>query len=166
MFSRLTPAGLALAAGLVAASLPAYADEPTQSALNVALAVIADVGLKASVDNEVPTLAGEIQQQLAQLHPEMQASLHESLVALLPEFQKADSSVLTDLAHVMASRMTEQELKDTQAFFESPTGKKYLAVQPALLQELAISANVWRPKLATDMMGRLREEMKKKGYDF
>lgn len=62
--------------------------------------------------------------------------------------------------------MTEQELKDTQAFFESPTGKKYLAVQPALLQELAISANVWRPKLATDMMGRLREEMKKKGYDF
>ena len=74
MFSRLTPAGLALAAGLVAASLPAYADEPTQSALNVALAVIADVGLKASVDNEVPTLAGEIQQQLAQLHPEMQAS--------------------------------------------------------------------------------------------
>ncbi len=96
----------------------------------------------------------------------MQSTLHDTLVALLPEFQNADAGVLADLAHVMASKMTEQELKDTQVFFESPTGKKYLAVQPVLLQELGISGNVWRQKLATDMMSRVREEMKKKGFEF
>jgi len=167
MNSRLTPKVLALAASLMAVtSFGARADEPSSSALTIAAQVIADIGLKASVDSEVPTLAGEIQSQLSQLHPEMGSTLHESLVKLLPEFQSADASVLADLAHVLASKMNEQELKDTLTFFESPTGKKYLATQPLLLQELAISAQVWRPKLASDMMLRLREEMKKKGYEF
>ena len=164
---RLTPKRLALVACLLAAqTFAAHADEPSTSALALASQIIADIGLKASVDGEVPSLALEIQTQLAQLHPEMQSTLHEALLTMLPEFQKADAGVLADIAHVLASKMTEQELKDTQAFFESPTGKKYLAVQPVLLQALAISGNAWRPKLANDMMSRLREEMKKKGYEF
>ena len=78
MISRLTPKGLALAAGLLAIpTLGARADEPSANALSLAAQVIADVGLKASVDNEVPTLAGEIQKQLAQMHPEMRRVLHE-----------------------------------------------------------------------------------------
>ncbi len=167
MISRLTPKVLAVAAGLMAiSSFGARADEPTSNALTLAAKLIADIGLKASVDSEAPTLAGEIQNQLSQLHPEMGSTLHESLMQILPEFQTADASVLADLAHVLASKMSEQELKDTLAFFESETGKKYLAVQPVLLQELAISAQAWRPKLANDMMSRLRDEMKKKGYQF
>ena len=61
--------------------------------------------------------------------------------------------------------MTEEELKETVSLLRKPAGKKYLAVQPVVLQERATPARAWRPKLATDMMGRLREEMKKKGYD-
>jgi uncharacterized protein len=164
---RLTSKRLALASCLLAIStFAARADEPSASALSLASQIIADIGLKASVDGEVPSLALEIQSQISQLHPEMQSNLHEVLVKLLPEFQKADAGVLDDLAHVLASKMTEQELKDTLAFFESPTGKKYLATQPVLLQALAISGNAWRPRLASDLMSRLREEMKKKGYEF
>jgi hypothetical protein len=164
---RQTPKRLALVACLLAAqTFAARADEPSANAINLAAQILADVGLKASVDGEIPALAGEIQTQLSQLHPEMQSTLHEALLGLLPEFQKADAGVLADVAHVMASKMTEQELKDTLAFFESPTGKKYLAVQPVLLQALAISDGAWRPKVASDMMARLKEEMKKKGYEF
>lgn len=167
MISRLTPKVFALAAGLLAIpTLGARADEPSANALSLAAQVISDVGLKASVDNELPTLAGEIQKQLAEMHPEMGASLHELLVQLVTEFQNADASVLADLAHVLASQMTEPELKETVAFFESPTGKKYLTTQPLLLRGLGISESVWRPKLANDVMSRLREEMKKKGYQF
>lgn len=167
MISRLTRKVLAVAAGLLAAQVvAARADEPSSSSLALAAAIISDVGLKGSVDSEIPSMAGQIQNNLLQLHPEMQSSLHDTLVTLLPEFQKSDAAVLADLAHVMASKMTEQELRDTQVFFEGPTGKKYLAVQPLLLQELGISGNVWRQKLATDMLARVREEMKKKGFQF
>jgi uncharacterized protein len=158
---------LSLAAGIALAPVAAArADEPSQNALKLAAQVISDIGLKGSVDSEAPQLAREIYSQLSQLHPEMSASLREGLATIMPDFEKADADVLADIAHVLASKMNEQELKDTLAFFESPTGKKYLETQPALLQELAISGNAWRPKLANDMMSRLRDEMKKKGYEF
>ena len=62
--------------------------------------------------------------------------------------------------------MTEQELKDTAAFFESATGKKYIEAQAALMIEVSDAARVWRARLSTDILARAREEMKKKGYDF
>jgi len=167
MSFSVTNKALALALGLLASTtLAARADEPSASALTLASAVIADIGLKASIDSFVPSLFSEMERNITALHPEMQSSLHETLVALQPEFTKTESSVLNDVAHVMASKMTEQELRDTQTFFESPVGKKYLATQPVLLKELGISAAVWQRTASAELLTRLREEMKKKGYDF
>ncbi len=63
--------------------------------------------------------------------------------------------------------MTEQELKDTVAFFESPAGKKYPRRRNLRWRKKSpVSARVWRDKLSTDILARAREEMKKKGLDF
>ena len=74
--------------------------------------------------------------------------------------------MVDDVAHVLAARMTEPEMRDASTFFESPVGKKYLAVQPVLLQELGISSQVWQQRESVDLVARLREELKKKGYNF
>jgi hypothetical protein len=167
MSFSLTKKAVLVAIGLLAAtSLTARADEPSAAALSLASTVIADIGLKASVDSFVPSLFNEMERNISGLHPEMQSSLHETLVALLPEYTKTEDSVLADVAHVLASKMTEQDLRDTQTFFESPVGKKYIATQSVLLQELSISAAVWRRQVSADLLTRVREEMKKKGYNF
>ncbi len=62
--------------------------------------------------------------------------------------------------------MTEQELKDTVTFFDTPSGKKYLATQPVLVQQVGQLARAWREQLSTDILARAHEEMKKKGTDF
>ena len=62
--------------------------------------------------------------------------------------------------------MSEKELQDVAAFFESPAGKKYLTVEPVFLQKLSAVAEPWRQKLTTDILARAREEMKKKGVEF
>ena len=153
---------LALAVGLVAAG-GARANEPSPAALSLAATLIADVGLKATADNEVPTLAAKIQRQLTAMHPEMRSTLDETIPEdFVNEFQNSDADVLSDVVHGLAARMTEQEMRNSVAFFESPSGKKYLAVQPALSRELAISAEAWRPKLANEMVSWLREEMLKR----
>jgi hypothetical protein len=167
MSHSVTKNALGLAVGLLLSmTLFARADEPTPAALALANVVIADIGLKASVDGFVPSLLGEMEHNISALHPEMQSSLHETLLGLQPEFTKTEASILADVAHVLASKMTEQELRDTQAFFESPTGRKYIATQPVLLQELGISTAVWRRSVSADLLSRVREEMKKKGYTF
>jgi hypothetical protein len=157
-------AGAFAALALVGAS--ARADEPSPAAVALAQSVLVDIGVKQSIDVIVPAMLGELERNIAAIHPEMQTALHETAATIKPEFDKGEASVLTDIARVLATRLNEQELRDTQAFFEGATGKKYLAAQPAILQELGVSGSDWRRRLSTDMLTRLREEMKKKGYDF
>ena len=151
---------------LAFAAVPARADEPSPEALKIAGAIIGDVGLKASVDTHVPNLMAEVERSIGTIHPEMQSALHDTVTALGPEFAPRDAAVLADVTHVLASRMSEQELRDTQGFFESATGKKYLASQPVLLQALSASVGAWRRQVSNDIVARVREEMKKKGFEF
>jgi hypothetical protein len=66
----------------------------------------------------------------------------------------------------MASKLTDPEIKEVLAFYESPTGKKFVAAEPAFVNELQVAGTAWRQKLADDLLPRVREELKKKGVDF
>jgi hypothetical protein len=163
----LTPkAFIAVALMALAMAAPARGDEPSPDAIALAASILNDIGLNNSVAAVVPLTLRELERNIAAIHPEMQSALTESSVAILPEFAKSDEKVLGDLAHVFAARMTEQELRDTKAFFESPVGKKYLEAQPVILQEFSVATGVWRRQLSNDLLSRLRQEMKKKGYEF
>lgn len=156
----------AILASLAFAAAPARAAEPTPAAVATATAILSEVGLKGSIQGVCLQMMGELERNLLQGHPELQAPLHETLVALAPEFLKGGEGVLNDVASVFASRMTEQELKDTKAFFDSPTGKKYLDAQDPIMRQLNASGAAWRAQLSSQMLTRTREELKKKGYSF
>ena len=49
--------------------------------------------------------------------------LHETLVALLPEFNQGEDGVFDDTSHTLASQLSEAELQQTLTFFQSPAGK-------------------------------------------
>ncbi len=159
-------ASLAALAVLALASAAASAQEPTPAALSYANQIVLDIGIKPSLDQVVSGLASELEHRVTATHPEMRDALRETLIAIAPEFLKTEQGVLADAAKSLASRMTEQELKDTAAFFESATGKKYVVAQGAAMGDLSISARAWRDQLSTDILVRAREEMKKKGYSF
>ena len=115
---------MAVALVALAMAAPARADEPSPDAIALAASILTDVGVNNSVAAIVPITLRELERNIAAIHPEMQTALAEASVAILPEFAKSDEKVLGDLAHVFAARMTEQELRDTKAFFESPVGQK------------------------------------------
>jgi hypothetical protein len=151
---------------LAISSAGASAQEPTPAALNYANQILVDIGMKPSLDQVVPAMLGQLERNVTATRPELKDALHQTLLAIEPEFVKTEQAVLADSAKFFASRMTEQELKDTAAFFESATGKKYIEAQAALMIEVSDAARVWRARLSTDILARAREEMKKKGYDF
>lgn len=159
---------LALAAALAIAALsaPARADEPSANQLALAGKVLKDIGLQNSVEGLPPLTLSEIVNRIGQMHPEMQSALKDAATALIPEFLHSSDKVVADITHVLAVRMTEAELRDTAAFFESPVGQKYLATQPILIQEFSVASGPWRQQMANDMVTRLHDEMKKKGFDF
>lgn len=144
----------------------ARADEPTPAALTYANQILVDIGMKPSLDLVVPQMLSGLDRSITATRPELKDALRDTLVAIEPEFLKSEQGVVAESAKFLASRMSEQELKDTVTFFETPSGKKFIATQPALAQEVGSLARAWREQLSTDILARAHEEMKKKGADF
>jgi hypothetical protein len=157
---------LGAAVALAISSAGASADEPTPAALSYAAQIFIDIGMKPSLDQVVPAMLAQLERNVTSTRPELKDALHETVLAIEPEFVKTEQGVMTDAVKFFAGKLTEQELKDVMTFYESPVGKKFVAVEPAMVQEVAARARAWRQQLSTDMLARAREEMKKKGLDF
>jgi hypothetical protein len=169
MASRASPKIGFLSAALSALVLfspSGRADEPSAAAVQSANKLIADLGLIQSLEVVVPTLFGEFEKNVVATRPELKDPLHQVLVSLVPEFAKGEPGVLNQVARVMASKLSDAEIKEVLAFYESPTGKKFVAAEPAFIDELQVAGTAWRQKLADDLLPRVREELKKKGVDF
>jgi hypothetical protein len=148
----------------------AYADDapinpnPTPAAIETARTIIFGSGMTHSFDTVIPEIFVTLERNVLQTRPELKEPLHAALISLVPEFMKTEQQVVDAAALALAKRLNEQELKDTAAFFNSPSGKKYVAAQPQTLNEIFGAINEWRQKLAVDVLTRAREELKKKGY--
>jgi uncharacterized protein len=155
-----------LAVALGGLEARADAPAPSPAAFESARAIIVSSGMARSFDLVIPQMLGELERNVTATRPEIKDSLHATLVALQPEFAKTEQGVIDAAARSLAKRMTEAELKDTAAFFASPSGKKYVEAQPPAFGDIIAIVQDWRQRLSTDILTRAREEMKKKGVDF
>ena len=164
------------AAGNTAAPAPAPAapaatpaatpPAPSPAALAYAGTILNDVGMKPSLDRIVPGMLAQMQREILATRPELKDPVAEAVQTVAPEFLKSEQQVLDASAKALASLMTEPELKDVAAFYESPTGKRFVLVQVALADRIAAVAAEWRQQLSVAMLARMHEELKKKGKDF
>ena len=138
----------------------------TPAALEAARSVIVASGMTRSFDLIIPQMFGELERNVLATRPELKDNLHAVLLALVPEFAKSEQEVVAGAAQALAKHMSEQELKDTAAFFNSASGKKYVQSEPLAYNDIVGIVQSWRQKLSVDVLARAREEMKKKGVEF
>ena len=69
-------------------------------------------------------------------------------------------------AGFFVARLSRRELADCAVFFAGPSGKAYVAAQPALIGDLAGAMAEWRRQTSVAMLTRVREKMREKGRDF
>lgn len=168
MFAALSvPAGAAETAP-PAAPAPAVAApaQPSPAAIAAADKILGVIGLKESIAIVVPRMMAELETNVTRTRPEIRDSLRATLKAIQPEFDRTAKQTYDQAATLLASQMSEKEITDVAAFFDSPSGKKYVQVTPVFLQKLSDVTGAWREKLSTDILVRARQEMKKKGVDF
>jgi hypothetical protein len=153
--------GVVAAAAVAGAAL---AQTPSASQLAAAKEVVVASGVTRSFDIFVPQIMIQIKETVTRTRPEYADDLDAVLKQLGPEFMAFNTQMVDQAAQVFAKNMTEAELKDTAAFFSSPSGKKYIASQPAILDELVGDVQAWTKRISIQMMDRVRAEMKKKGH--
>jgi uncharacterized protein len=157
------PAAQAPAAPAPAAASPA---QPSPAAIAAADKILGVIGLRESIATVVPRMMAELETNVTRTQPEIKDSLRATLKAIQPEFDQTAKQTYDQAATLLASQMSEKEITDVAAFFDSPSGKKYVQVTPIFLQKLSDITGPWREKLSTDILVRARQEMKKKGVDF
>jgi uncharacterized protein len=139
---------------------------PSPVAIAAADKILGVIGVKESIALVVPGMMAELEQNVTRTRPEIKDSLRATLKSIQPEFDKSAKDTYDQAATLLASLMSEKELTDVAGFFDSPSGKKYVAVTPVFVQDLSSVTAPWRDKLSTDIVARARQEMKKKGVDF
>ncbi len=168
--------GFALALTVLAVS-PASAQQPAPapatppvtayapSHLAAARDLIIASGAVRSFDSVLPAIVEQVRQTFSRQRPELIKDLDESAKAIMPQVQTQREEILNAAAQVYASRMTEAELKESAAFFNSPTGQKYVVVQPVIFDELFTEMQSWMARVSDFALQQLRVEMKKRGHD-
>jgi hypothetical protein len=169
MLAALSVAAMAADTSPPTAPAPAPAaapSSPSPAAIAAADTILAIIGIKQSVALVVPAMMTELEQNVTKTRPEIRDSLRQTLQAIKPEFDKTAEQTYNTAATLLAQQMSEKEIVDVAAFFESPAGKKYLAVEPVFRQKFSSVAVPWQDKLSTDILVRARQEMRKKGIEF
>ena len=165
-------AGLVL---MAAAALPAFAQtaapppppvQITATQIAAAKELVVATGLSASFEPLVPRILGQLGTTLTRTRPELTDDMIAIAQIVRPDFDKRVDEIVDVAARIFATRLTEPELRQLTTFFTSPLGKRYVDVQPTVLDEVAVATQAWVDKISTEMTVRVRVEMKKKGHEF
>jgi hypothetical protein len=145
---------------------PAAQPAPTaisESHLTVARELAIMSGVTAVLDRIVPQFAAQIRQGTV-TRPDLTKDLDQVLEGMKPELDQKKQEMITTTARVYAGALTEAELKDVVAFFKTPSGRKYLDATPRVLDQVSLETQRWTERLAQHVMGRVRDEMIKRGH--
>ncbi|MBI3436216.1 MAG: DUF2059 domain-containing protein [Proteobacteria bacterium] len=143
---------------------PVYAQQPSARAVAYAQELIQ---LKEGLAMFAPLIPGVIENSklvFLQQNPALTKDLDAVAEKLRKDFDPRRNDLAATIARAYASNFTEAELKDLVAFYKTPLGKKLLVGEPKALEQALQAAQTFGDDLSTEVMEKMRAEMKKKGH--
>jgi uncharacterized protein len=138
---------------------------PSASHLQAARELVVASGLQRAFANVIPDIMLQLYRNFSVTRPEIAKDLKATLDAQQNEFIGWGQEIVEVAARVYVAVMSEQECKDSLAFFNSAVGKKYVEVQPTIFANVGPVVEQWSTSISARMLERVRVEMKKKGHE-
>jgi len=143
----------------------ASAEEPAPSTVALAKELIELKGSTQLWDAVVPGVIEQAKGVFLQTNPALGRELNDVAAQLRTEYAPRSSQLVEQIAQLYAKTFTEQELKEALVFYKSPLGRKIVSEEPRVLDEGFRRIQQWTNQFSEEVIGRMRAEMKKKGYD-
>ena len=70
--------------------------------------------------------------------------------------------MLNRAARIMARRLTEEELSEIAAFFNSPAGERYVELQPLFLDDIFTAMDDWSEEMFEYLSVRVQAEISRR----
>jgi hypothetical protein len=173
----LVAGGLAFGAVAMTGAAPAHAqDTPAPGAAQAPAQVQPDrlaaardllqaTNTDAQFSTVIPMMFGQLKQAMPPSSPKMQAELDQVFEEVQKQFIERRSEVLDQIAILYAQKFSAEEMKSLADFYRSPIGQKFIVAIPELTAEAMKMGNAWGRGIAMDAERKVREEMKKRGFD-
>lgn len=155
-------AGALLSLALFA--VPVLAQQaPTPEHIKAAREVVVSSGLSQSIESIYGEFVAGIRQTYA-TRPELKKDMEEVLTALKAESDLRRDEMVDSSARIFASKMTEADLKEVAAFFNSPVGQRYNSYRAQALGEVYALLEPWSMATSNRLFDLFNAEMRKRGH--
>jgi hypothetical protein len=107
------------------------------------------------------TLIAQLQQAGRVDEPRAATAVDE---LILPAMRSAVPEMMAGIATIWARHYTAAELRGLREFYETPLGRKSLALTPTLAQETAAMTQSVLPRILQDVINRNRDTLRGRGF--
>jgi hypothetical protein len=161
-FVRATLAAIAI----LTVGIPAKAQQdPTAGALAMAREILVLKGAANLYEPMVPGVIERAKLVFLGYNPLLSKDLNDVAAKLRADMGNRAAELMAESSKLYAARFSEQELKETLAFYKSPLGRKLIAEEPAIMDASVGMLRDWQNRFGEEIMIKFRQEMKKKGHD-
>ena len=154
---------LVIAAGT--ASVPARAQELSPDHIALARKFV-DLSYKITTFEQSLIQAGiDVSDAILKKDPDLQQQSNDAIGRAIKYFAAQKDDVLNQFARVYALHFTMDELKEMNAFYETPTGQKLAGLQPQVDQEIVNLYRLYEENMRKEFYARVRADLKEQGAD-
>ena len=150
---------------LAQATTPAApAAQPSAAQLKLANELLVANGEASSFDSLIPGVIEQAAGSFVQANPDLIRDLREVAQTMIPQYEARSSEIVQILARTYAAQFSAAELQEMLTFYQSPVGRKLVEKRQEILDTGLRAIQAWSAQFSREMEGRVREEMKKRGF--
>jgi hypothetical protein len=113
----------------------------------------------------MPQLMAALKPAIVQGRPDVDKDYDALVPALLGAMNSRLDEMIDKIAGIYARKFSAAELKEVADFYRGPTGQKFVAQLPGIMQESMTLGQQFGQQLAGDLRQRMIEELRKKGHN-
>ena len=156
---------LLIVACLLLLSAPTVrAEAPAPDAIEAARSLVTTMKLADQYKALLPAILLGLKPAITQDRPEIERDYEAMMPMIAEAFTPYYASMVDGIAAIYASNFTADELRQIEAFYRQPVGKKMLEKMPVISQQaLAVGQEIGR-KAADDLRQRITEALRQRGH--
>ncbi len=152
-----------VAVALTSFAPPLKADEEA-ARLAAAKDLVARIHVEATMKQVLPSMFVQIRNMLVQQNPKIAKDLDEILPRVMEKFFTRLDEIKDPIAAIYARRLSEAELRQVIAFYDTPTGAKLVTMQPDIARESMELGGRWGARIAGEAVEDMKAELRKRGH--
>jgi hypothetical protein len=156
---------LAVAIAVTALAGASQAQGPDPARINAAKQMMELAGAARQFDEVMPLMADQLSKGFIAMAPGKAQEIRDVFDRLIPQFIARKGELLEQIAVLYATELTQSELEAIIAFYKSPVGAKFAAVQPGIVRQSMVLGQRWGQRIGAEFGEAARRELKKRGID-